>query len=150
MTVVGGRMLFAAPVLTASHVGVLNLLLVLLAAGGAGATGGLVHGFLGERLLSLPRLGPYVWGVACVSAYMGALAVVAPWAFGESLISDRLDLALFVGGTVLFGLLMGFGYVNAERGYSFYNPEDTNWRFVAAVSVIGAVLALATKVAGWW
>lgn len=150
MTVVGGRMLFAAPVLAASHFRVLNLFLVLLAAGGAGAAGGLVHGFLGERLLSLPRLGPYVWGVACVSAYMGALAVVGPWVFGRNFIADRLDLGLFVGVTVFFGLLMGFGYVNAERGYSLYRSEDTNWRFVAAVLVIAAVLALAMKVAGWW
>jgi hypothetical protein len=109
MTVVAGRMLFAAPGLAASTpVRVLNLFLVLLAAGGAGAAGGLVHGFLGERLLSLPRLGPYVWGVACVSAYMGALAVVGPWVFGRNFIADRLDLALFVGVTVFFGLLMGF------------------------------------------
>ena len=143
-------MLFAAPGLAASHVRVLNLIGVLLAAGGAGAAGGLVHGFLGERLLSLPRLGPYVWGVACVSAYMGALAVVGPWVFGKNFIADRLDLAVFVGVTVFFGLAMGFGYVNAERGYSFYSPEDTNWRFVATVVVIGAVLAISMKVAGWW
>jgi len=110
IVVVGGRMLFAAPALARQHASPLQLLVTLLAAGGAGAAGGLVHGFFGDRLLALPRWGPYVWGVACVSAYMLALVLVAPAAFGERLVAGAADLVLYISLSVFFGLAMGFGY----------------------------------------
>jgi len=110
IVVVGGRMLFAAPALARQQASPLQLLITLLAAGGAGAAGGLVHGFFGDRLLALPRLGPYIWGVACVSAYMLALVLLAPAAFGERLVADAADAVLYGVLTVFFGLLMGYGY----------------------------------------
>jgi hypothetical protein len=143
--VVGGRM-FLRP----SHLSAIAVLRLLLAAGAAGAAAGLTYEFIGRRLIQVPRFGPYLQGMACVGAYILAFACIAPFAFGEPLITGGLSIILYLGVTVLFGLLMGLGYAQAERGLSFYAADQTNWRFVAGLILVGAFLLVAMKVAHWW
>ena len=143
--IVGGRML-----LQPSHLAAIVTLKILLAAGAAGAAAGLAYGFVGHHLMQVPRVGPYLWGMACVGAYLLALLIIARFAFGAPLIASGLGIILYLCLTVLFGSLMGFGYAQAERGLSFYAADQTNWRFVAGLILVGAVLIVAMKVAHWW
>ena len=143
--IVGVRML-----LQPSHLSAIAILKVLLAAGAAGAAAGLAYEFIGHRLMQVPRVGPYLWGMTCVGAYLLALLFIGRLAFGAPLIASGLGIILYLGLTVLFGLLMGFGYAQAERGLSFYAADRTNWRFVASLILVGAVLLVAMKVAHWW
>jgi hypothetical protein len=99
--------------LARSHTSLLEAVEVLLTAGGAGAAGGLIHGLFGDRLLSVPKLGPYVWGVAVVGAYMSALAFVALPAMGKHMITQESDWIVFICVTVLFGIVVGKAF--AER-----------------------------------
>ena len=77
------------------------------AAAGAGGAGGLAYSLTRPTLRKLGRPGDYVTGVVTVAAYMGALAVAAPYAFGESLIKDRTELSGYAVVSVVFGLLIG-------------------------------------------
>ena len=106
--------MFAIPTLVAQHVPLLKLLETLLAAAAAGAAGGLVHGFAGDRLLGIPRFGPYIWGVACVSAYMLALFVLWPFIAGKALATGQPEILIFVVVTIFFGLVLGFGYARGR------------------------------------
>jgi hypothetical protein len=79
----------------------------LAAAALGGAAGGVAYSLTRPTLRKLGTLGAYLTGVVCVIAYGGSLVAVAPIAFGETLIEDRVSLFAFLVMAVLFGLILG-------------------------------------------
>ncbi len=79
----------------------------LLAAAAAGALGGLWYSLTRPLFRRLGRPGNYLTGIACAVAYMGGIAVLGPFVFGEPLLKDRADWIAFLAITVLFGLVVG-------------------------------------------
>ena len=108
--IVAVRMVFALPRLLSHPAEITPLLLALGAASAAGAAGGLAYSLLGAPLRGLRVVGPYLAGVVTVIAYMGALALAAPYAFGEPLIEHRSDVGPFLVISILFGLVMGHSW----------------------------------------
>ena len=82
-------------------------LLAIVAAASAGAIGGFAYSLVRPVFRPLGRIGEYLTGIACVFAYMGALVIVAPLAFGERLITDTPSAVIFGVVTVFFGLILG-------------------------------------------
>lgn len=82
-------------------------LLVVAAAIGAGAAGGLAYSLVHPITTKLGVFGPYLTGVACVAAYMGVLAAVGPSMLGDSGITDQSDAVVFAIITLFFGLVVG-------------------------------------------
>lgn len=82
-------------------------LVAVVTAAGAGAAGGFAYTLTRPTLQRLGRLGDYLTGIVCVFAYMGALVLVAPVAFGEGIIEDRVGLISFVVVSTFFGLVVG-------------------------------------------
>jgi len=108
--IVSVRILFALPVLFSSP-GVLGgALLAVGAAAGAGAFGGIAFSLTRPVLRKLGRPGDYLTGIVCVFAYMGALAVAAPNAFGEPLIHDSSEWVIFSIVSLFFGLVIGHSW----------------------------------------
>jgi hypothetical protein len=89
--------------------------LAILAAAGAGAAGGLVFTATRPLLRPLGWLGDYLTGIVCVSAYMGALALAAPVAFGKPVVNGPEDMKVFAVLTVFFGLVLGHGASRDHR-----------------------------------
>jgi hypothetical protein len=112
--IVAVRVLFALPGAITHPRALLDAAIALGAATGAGAAGGLVYSAVRGPFRRFGRLGDYLTGVACVLAYMGALALVAPVAFGEPLVKDRSDLGVFAILSVGFGLLIGHTWFRAR------------------------------------
>jgi hypothetical protein len=110
-TVVSFRMLFRIPWLVQHRAewGWGQLLLTLLAASGAGAAGGFAYTFMGAPIRRVPSVGPYLSGIVCVGAYMGALLVVWPFIAGEPLVKDQADVVIYLILTVVFGVAFGYG-----------------------------------------
>jgi drug/metabolite transporter (DMT)-like permease len=79
----------------------------LAAAALGGAAWGVAYSLTRPTLRKLGTLGAYLTGVVCVIAYGGSLVAVAPIAFGETLIEDRVGLFAFLVMAVLFGLIIG-------------------------------------------
>lgn len=105
--IVSLRLLFALPSAWSEPARLVEALIALVAAMGAGAAGGFAYSLTRPALRRLGRPGDYLTGIVCVFAYMGALAVVAPVAFGEPMIEDRPGLVIFAGLSVFFGLIVG-------------------------------------------
>ena len=105
--IVSLRVAFALPVLFSNPAKLAEALLAVAAAAGAGAVGGFAYTLTRPSLRRVGRLGDYLTGIVCVFAYMGALALVAPLAFGEPLIEDRAGLIIFVVVSAFFGLIVG-------------------------------------------
>ena len=78
-----------------------------IAASGAGAGGGLAFSLTHPTLKRLGNVGNYLTGVVCVGAYMGALLLAAPVAFGEPLAGSRSDAVVVALVYVAFGLVVG-------------------------------------------
>ena len=108
--IVSIRMVFAIPRLMQHPVELRSLLLALGAASSTGAVGGLAYSLVGAPLRSVRGIGPYLTGIVTVSAYMGALVIAAPYAFGETLIERRSDLIVFVVVMAFFGMVMGHSW----------------------------------------
>ena len=111
---VGGRMLFALPVLLFFMIrdGFSALFLtvgVLLGAMAAGAIGGLAYSAIGRHLLRFGRLGAYAAGTVCVGAYLLPLL----FAFDKVEGRNRMDLSdpatwIIAGvASVVFGTVLG-------------------------------------------
>ena len=105
--IVSIRIVLAFPTLLRQPDHLLQAIAAVLAAAGAGAFGGLAYSLTRPTLRKLGSAGAYLSGVVCVVAYLGALVVIAPIAFGESLIEDRQDATAFAVVAVLFGLFIG-------------------------------------------
>jgi DNA-binding transcriptional regulator YdaS (Cro superfamily) len=112
--VVSLRVVFAIPLLISAPAKFGEALLAVAAAAGAGAVGGFAYSLSRPALRRLGRLGDYLTGIVCVFAYMGALAVVAPLAFGERVIEDQTSLTIFVVVSVFFGLVMGHTWFRGQ------------------------------------
>ena len=67
-------------------------------------------------LFALSFVGAYLTGIVCVFAYMGALLIAAPVAFGEPLVEERSDLVVFVVVSLFFGLIMGHSWFRGTEG----------------------------------
>jgi hypothetical protein len=95
----------------------------VIAAAGAGAMGGLAFSLTRPLLRRLGRAGDYLSGVVAVCGYMGSLALVAPIAFGETMIDGREDLSVFGILCVMFGLVLGH---SAGEGRVTRPPKRTD------------------------
>jgi len=104
------RMLFLVPALMADPGRLGEVALAIVAAGGAGAVGGLAYSLTRPSLRKLGVAGAYLTGIVCVFAYMGALALAAPLAFGERIIEEWADLVIFAVVSLFFGLVMGHSW----------------------------------------
>ena len=118
--IVSLRVAFALPVLFSNPARLGEALLAVTAAAGAGAIGGFAYTLTRPTLRRLGRVGDYLTGIVCVFAYMGALALVAPLAFGEPLIEDRAGVIIFVVVSAFFGLIVGHTWF---RGLSASDAE---------------------------
>ena len=112
--IVSLRLIFALPQLFSAPAKFGEALLAVLAAAGAGAVGGFAYSLARPSLRRLGTLGDYLTGIVCVFAYMGALVVVAPVAFGEPVIEDRASLVIFVIVSAFFGLVMGHTWFRGQ------------------------------------
>ena len=112
--IVSLRVAFALPVLFSNPDKLGEALLAVAAAAGAGAAGGFAYTLTRPSLRRLGRIGDYLTGIVCVFAYMGALALVAPLAFGERLIKDRAGLIVFVVVSAFFGLVVGHTWFRGQ------------------------------------
>jgi hypothetical protein len=112
--IVSVRVIFALPQLISAPSNFGEALLAVAAAAGAGAAGGFAYSLTRPTLRRLGRLGDYFTGIVCVFAYVGALAVVAPLAFGEPLIKDQASLIIFAVASVFFGLVVGHSWFRGQ------------------------------------
>ena len=101
------RIVFALPTLFRQPEHLIDALVAVLAASGAGAIGGLAYSLSRPTLRKLGTLGAYLSGVVCAGAYLGAFVLIAPIAFDESPIDDRAGVISFIIGTVIAGLFIG-------------------------------------------
>lgn len=108
--IVSVRILFALPFLFSAPGKLGAASLAVLAAAGAGAAGGAAYSLTRPTLRKLGRPGDYLTGIVCVFAYMGSLALVAPYAFGERLIDDHADWVIFSIISIVFGLVVGHSW----------------------------------------
>lgn len=108
------RVVFAIPALARQPSKIGEALLAIAAAAGAGAVGGLAYSLTRPTLRRLGRPGNYLTGIVCVFAYMGALALVAPIAFGESIVKDRSELVIFAIVSTFFGLFVGHSWFGED------------------------------------
>lgn len=93
-----------------------GLVPALLAATGAGASGGLVYSAVRPALRRLGRAGDYLTGIACVMVYMLSLALVSPIAFGAPFPEDRTGWTALLVLSVVFGVVVGHAlFPAAER-----------------------------------
>lgn len=87
----------------------------LLAATGAGASGGLVYSAVRPAFVRLGRAGDYLTGVACVLAYMISIALAAPVAFGETFLESRASWVILLVMSTGFGLFIGHSWFRPAR-----------------------------------
>jgi DNA-binding transcriptional regulator YiaG len=92
--------------------------LALLAAAAAGATGGFAYSLTRPTFKRLGRPGDYLTGIVCVLAYMGSLAFVAPFAFGEPIVEDRAGWVIMAIVSIIFGLVIGHTWFRSEPAAS--------------------------------
>jgi hypothetical protein len=79
----------------------------VVAASGAGATGGFAYAIARPALRRLGRICEYLLGIICASAYFAALAIVAPLVFDDAIITDRSDVMVFMIVSVILGVAIG-------------------------------------------
>jgi len=85
-----------------------TVLLAMLAAGYAGAVGGIAYALAAPRLRRAGRAGPYLMGLVCMFAYLVALGI--PGAIATGATGVLLDPAAWVAGLLMgggFGLAIG-------------------------------------------
>ena len=110
------RFVFAVPALLRAPEKLGGLLIAIIAAAAAGAAGGFAYTLTRPTLRKLGVVGAYLTGIVCVFAYMGSLLIVAPVAFGETLVNERSDLVIFVIVSLFFGLIMGHSWFRGSEG----------------------------------
>jgi hypothetical protein len=108
--IVLARILLMLPRLLSEPGKVGEALVAVLAAAGAGAAGGAVYSATRPSLRKLGRPGDYLTGIVCVFGYMGALALAAPYAFGEHIVKDGTDWVVFSIFSAFFGLFIGHSW----------------------------------------
>ena len=101
------RVILAIPSLFSNPGRLAAALVAVAAAGAAGAVGGFAYSLTRPSLKALGRPGDYVSGMVAVGAYMGAIVLAAPFAFGRPIIEGTSDLVIFAILTVAFGLFVG-------------------------------------------
>jgi hypothetical protein len=121
--IVGFRLVFALPRLISGHMPWSGAALALGAATGAGFVGGAAYVVLGRAAKRVPYIGPYLTGLITVGAYMGALVIAAPYAFGEDIMKGRSDAIIVAGVTAFFGLVVGHSWF---RDRTQPRPETMN------------------------
>ena len=110
------RVLLSPPALLAAQGGLVEVVLAIGTAAGAGAAGGLAYSLTRPSLRKLGRVGAYLTGIVCVLAYTGALAIAAPVAFGERIVDGRADLVIFGVVSLVFGLMIGHAWFREPGG----------------------------------
>lgn len=104
------RALFAIPALVARPALAIELLVAILAAAAAGASGGFAFTLVRPTFTRLGRFGDYCTGIVCVGAYMSSLLLVAPLAFGEPLAEGRAGWFAVGITSVIFGTVIGHSW----------------------------------------
>ncbi len=116
--IVSLRAVVAIPAIIAKPAMAVELLVAILSAAAAGASGGFAFTLVRPTFKRLGRPGDYLTGIVCVGAYLTSLALVAPIAFGEPLLERRADWIALGIGSLLFGSVVG---------HSWFGPtERTN------------------------
>jgi hypothetical protein len=110
------RIVFALPMLFRTPGRLGGLLVAVAAAAAAGAAGGFAYSLTRPTLRKLGLVGAYLTGIVCVFAYMGALLIAAPVAFGEPLVEGGGDLGAFAVISLFFGLVMGHSWFRDRDG----------------------------------
>jgi hypothetical protein len=126
--IVGGRALLTLPALLSSGAWkelVTMAPLALLAAAGAGASGGLMYSATQPLALRLGAAADYVSGIAAVAGYFAGMIVLGPYAFGEPVfpVDDRFDVWVLVGLSIVFGLALGHG-LRGGFGTAAHRPNS--------------------------
>jgi hypothetical protein len=105
------------------------LVAVCVAAAG-GAAGGLVYSFVGRPLLRIPRVGPYLAGIATVAGYLGAIAVLIPFIDpdGPDFFGDPAGRFSFAFCVLLFGIVMGWSWFSRPDALGGAQPEPRRRR----------------------
>jgi transcriptional regulator with XRE-family HTH domain len=120
--VVSLRVLVALPAVVSNPRKLGEALVAVLAAAAAGAAGGLAYSATRPTLKRLGPAGDYLTGIVCVLAYLGALALAAPYAFGERLIESRSDAVIFAVGAIGFGVFIGHSWFREPRQRTTTGP----------------------------
>lgn len=116
--IVALRAAFAVPAIIAKPAMAVELLVAVLAAAAAGASGGFAFTLVRPTLKTLGRLGDYLTGIVCVGAYMTSLTLVAPLAFGEPLVEGRVGWIAVGIASIFFGLVIGHSWFGPESARS--------------------------------
>lgn len=123
--IVSFRVLFAVPAIIAKPALTGELLLAVLAAAAAGASGGLAFTAVRPAFKRLGRPGDYLTGIVCVGAYLTSIMLVAPIAFGKSLMTGPAAWFSLAFTTLLFGLIIG---------HSWFGPSSDSAKLRAGAS----------------
>jgi hypothetical protein len=113
-TVVLLRVVFSLPRLLRTPSELTGAALGLVSAAAAGAIGGFAYSLTRPTFKRLGRPGDYLTGIVCVFAYLGSLAFVAPFAFGEAIVDDRGGWVIMAIAAVFFGLIIGHTWFRSE------------------------------------
>lgn len=89
--------------------------LAVIAAAAGGAAGGLVITLVRPVFRQLGSLGDYLTGIVVVEAYLFAIFLVAPVAFGEPLLDNPGTWKLMAALAGCVGLAAAFAYRQSER-----------------------------------
>lgn len=118
-SIVAVRILFALLFVTwRGAADLISALVVLLAATGAGAAGGLAYSLVGRPLRRIPRVGRYLAGIVCVGAYMAPLLLWGDKIFGGDPpinFHQMSDVVMCLAIIVLFGIVIGQSWFRPER-----------------------------------
>lgn len=117
-TLVLVRIVFSLPRLVKAPGELAGAALAVVAAASAGAVGGFAYSLTRPTLKRLGRPGDYLTGIVCVFAYIGSLALVAPFAFGEPIVEDRAGWVIMAIVSVFFGLVIGHMWFRSEPAAS--------------------------------
>lgn len=101
------RLLFTIPAAIAKPALAVEALVAVLAAAGAGASGGVAYTLVRPAFKRLGRLGDYLTGITCAAVYMTSLVLVSPIAFDEPGFDGPGRWYVVGFTTLLFGLIMG-------------------------------------------
>lgn len=113
--IVSVRAVVAIPAIIGRPVMAVELLVAILAAASAGASGGFAFTLVRPTFKRLGRPGDYLTGIVCVGAYLTSLALVAPVAFGEPFLEGRAGWIAVGVGSLLFGSVVGHSWFGPAK-----------------------------------
>ncbi len=122
------RVLIALPAIIGGKLPWTAAALALATATLAGFCGGVVYVLLGRSVKQIPYIGPYLAGIITIGAYMGAIALAAPYAFGEQIIHDRGDVLALIGLSVFMGLVGGYAWSRVSSPAARAADEEVDRR----------------------